>query len=534
MSGIQLMLNPAELDSLLKEISNPASWHWKMEKGFFSKKSEYIEAKHVQDILTELEHSNDSFSLQQADVIRTRLKDIQDVFKEQGHSEQAEAIALIIGNISPKRGGFHMPDVPVEFFSEMSDEDLDLPEALSFALSQGSVFQSAREAVIYRMNAGKDDFNYYYNTRTVAIYFKSSDGLFVAFDDDAFENILLSRAEEGRQAGDSWLVDVNDPLISRAIFRARNSNRVIQVTDENTRSDSIKVSECIIGDKTKEYADFVKKYLSPELKYYVLNNHKCSKVSSNKALIRLVGLCFGNDLGAYDLCGGKGHSRGVQKISSGNQGRVPYFGLMIFKKLRLNEAGVSPYFDATEAQLKDKKAVSLFYAGLGACKDFINSKDELDSFVNELIIIVKNKINHLKEFFLSLSKISKHNFILRADELALLAEDFSNHHKTLRDPVRLMYWIELRRHNLVNKNMSLLERLKLRRESDFKEYFLKNLFKQRYGIETNVKGLPFNTFLKMLECGEVTKEIILEAQDAINNSHKQFPTDKIYYHQNVK
>jgi len=379
-------LSQANFENLKNKVVSESdkSWHWHGKGLVFDETKKALEM---------LDKKKDS----RAAELRTVLKAQRDEFLQKGFKEASGAIGRLIGT-EKQIGVWSVPDVPVEFYSEMSDEALQLPEALSFALSQGSVLQSAREAVIYRMNAGKDDFNYYYSTRTAAIYFRQGDALFVAFDDDAFENILLLKAEEGKQAGGDWLVDVNNPLISRAIYRAKNNNRIIQVTNENTRSDSIKVSECIIGDKTKEYADFVKKHLSRELKSYVLDNSDCSKVSSSKVLCRLVGLrgVYGN-LNAYVRCDDEGRARGVQKISSGNQGWLPYVGLMIFKKLQLNEAGVSPYFNAAEAQLEDKKAISLFYAGLGACKDYINRKEELDEIVKLLIPLAKRANDELKE-----------------------------------------------------------------------------------------------------------------------------------------
>jgi len=147
------------------------------------------------------------------------------------------------------------------------------------------------------MHKGKDDFNYYYSTRTVAIYFREGDGLFVAFDDDAFDNILLARAEEGRKAGSDWLVSVSEPLVRDAIVRAKASGRVVQVTNENSRSDSVKVAEAVVGDKAEAYAGFVKKHLNRDFKSYVLDVSDCRAVTSARALIRLVGLGGGGNGG---------------------------------------------------------------------------------------------------------------------------------------------------------------------------------------------------------------------------------------------
>jgi hypothetical protein len=342
--------------------------------------------------------------------------DISEINKKE---ESLKEFISQLDTVYSKFAGFKTPDVPFEFYTEKSDENLEMPDAVSFALSQGSVLQSAREAVIKRMSIGKDDFNYYYNTRTVAIYFKQGDGLFVAFDDDPFDNILVSYrkdengkdknlfVEEGRKAGNEWLIEPEDSqawnIIQNAIKRAKNNNRIIQVTNENTKTDSIKVAECIIGDKTEKYTKFIKDHRSKDLKAYVLDNSDCSKVnsSSNKALVRLVGLrgvSYFVNLGADVSCSSIWRARGVKKIfSSGNGGWVCYVGLMIFKKLRLNEAGVSSYFKPIESQLKDDKAISLFYAGLGACKNHINNPQELAEMIKVLIPIVNKAVVELKE-----------------------------------------------------------------------------------------------------------------------------------------
>jgi hypothetical protein len=282
----------------------------------------------------------------------------------------------------------------------------------------------------------------------------------------------------------------------------------------------------------------VKKHLNRDFKSYVINVSDCRGVSAGRALLRLVGLGYVVGCSIYldadYRCDGDWRARGVRKFSIGNEGWVCYVGLLLFKKLRLNDSGVSAYFNPIESQLRNDNAVSLFYAGLGAFRDFINSKDELESFVGALVGVVKANSRHLSEFFSAVSKLVKLKIILKSDELAGLASDFASHSKMFSDSVRFAYWVELRRSNLVNKHLSLSERLRLRRESGFKDFFLKNLFRQKYGFDFDVSDLPFNTLMSMFECDKVTKEIVSQAQAAISKSKKQFPANKTYYYQTAK
>jgi hypothetical protein len=320
------------------------------------------------------------------------------------------------------------------------------------------------------------------------------------------------------------------------------------VTSENSRADSLAVAKCMIGNKAEAYGNFIKKHLSRELKCYVLDNGDCKNVSDGRVLIRLVGLVYDcdYDLDAGNRCVSDWRSRGVQKISSGNKGiLVPYIGLIIFQQLGFVKNiddnnginGVLAYFQPVEQKLPGKEMKNLLYGGLGSVLGFIRAKDDLDNFVQSLINMIKRKINHLNDFFAMIPKLRKYDVDLKSDEFEMLADDFSRHPKTLNNPIKLLYWLELRRSNAINSSMGLRERLKLRKESNFKEFFLKNFFKQRYGEDIDVSGLPFNTLMRMFECEKsdtnmrflVTKALII-----INRSHKAFPTNKTYYYQTTK
>jgi hypothetical protein len=400
------MLSSDELDRLLKLIPNPVSWNWKEKKGFFKKKKFVILEDEIKKTLSKLEKSNDSLSLEQAHLIRVNLKSAHGIFLNKDFLEQANVIGRLLGLGIISSGKVWSPlDVPLEFYSERSDKTLQMPDAVEFALSQGSVLQSAREAVIKRMSIGKDDFNYYYNTRTVAIYYVNEKGEYcVAFDDDAFDNILLSRAEEGRQAEDKWFVKRDDYLVNKAIKNAEMNNRIfilpqgIDSVAYDPKINTIQIAECILGDKSKEYYEANKNKLT--IYFVKVDGLKSYGVNSSTTLCRLVGLRsvnYVNNLNAGDRCYINGRARGVQKISSGNGVLVCYLWLFIFKKINHNkpvdEMEVKHYFDSIESKLKDKKVISSFYQILGFYNKFINSKQDLDDFVTKIIELMSEYSN---------------------------------------------------------------------------------------------------------------------------------------------
>ncbi len=443
-------------------------------------------------------------------------------------------------SITVTSDGFSMPEIPIAFYTEKSSEDLVLPKANSYCLSQGSVLQSAREAIVYRMHEGKDDLNYYYNTRTVVIYFKENNELFVAFDDDPINNILLSRAQEGYDASNNWLVNTNDPLIENAIKRAKEHQRIIKVTTQNSRDDSLAVAKCIIGDKTEKYDAFLKKHLNRNLKSYVLDISDCKNVTNSQVLLRLVGVGgdnYGDDiLSANNLCDVNGRARGVRKIfSSGNGGLlVPYVGLLLQQENKLfgSTQEMLSYFMQYEQKLNAAEQ-GLFYAGINAVR-FSITKDTLDASVQSVLALVQHPTKHLNEFFLLLPQVQLNGTRIQPDELAGLARDVEQHYELLSDPLKFSWWIELRRHNALNADKTLLDRLKSRREGNFKEVFLKSVFKQRYNADIDMSDLPLGTLSSMFSCDKITKDVIAESLQAIQNSKKQFPKNKTYYFQTSK
>ena len=196
----------------------------------------------------------------------------------------------------------------------MSSENIIFLDAVEYALNHGGVLQSAREAVTYRLHAGKNDLNYYYFTRTVAIYFKEGSDYFVAFDDDPFENILISNAQQGYELDALWYISLNNQSIANAIKRARSVGRIVPITDNNEQKDPSIISKYIIGDKAKDYDSFISQHLKKNLCVWTLANDNCKFIPTGKALIRVVGLGGGvfvnNVVDASILCSFHGRSRG--------------------------------------------------------------------------------------------------------------------------------------------------------------------------------------------------------------------------------
>jgi len=316
-------VSQTDLSALYEELRSPSSWHWKVDvkTGWFAHHPESAEGVHVKAVLDGLRAEGREAEFRQ---LTTALESLRAVFSNDGHKEAANAISLVLeqSRIVATEKGFSVPDLPENVYTEKSEENLVFPDGLSFALSQGGLLQSAREAVVHRMRIGKNDLDFYYLTRTVAIYFRENGQTFVAFDDNPEENILLVRTEEGRKAGSNWLVDVRDPLVANAIVRAKATHRVVPVTGENVRTD-VGTSTAIIGDIAEQYAPFIKEYRGRKLQTYVLNSDNCKKVTENQALIRRVWVGYSYvGLGASVSIDDDGRARAVQKISIGNEGRL--------------------------------------------------------------------------------------------------------------------------------------------------------------------------------------------------------------------
>ena len=495
-----------DLDLLYREIADPASWHWKVDvkTGWFAHHPESAEGVHVRAVLDGLRATGN-----EAEAIRlvTALESVRAVFSNDGHKEAADAISLVLeqARIVATENGFSVPDLPEDVYTKKYEEDLTFPGGLAFALSQGGLLQSAREAVVHRLRVGKSDLAFYYLTRTAAIYFRENGQTFVAFDDDPEENILLVRTEEGRNAGSNWLVDVRDPLIANAIVRAKATHRVAPVTGENVRTD-VGVCTAMIGDVTEKYVSFIEKHRGKKLQMYVLETDRCKNVTENTVLIRcvLVGVVYYSDLSANDYFANVGRARGVQKISTGNGGSlVPYVGLLLNQRnpgLFSSVPELLSFFNGIERRLSHD-TVGSFYGGLGVVLDQIHTREDIERFL---------------VFF----------------------QNYGHHKEWVKRPLLLKYAFETFCHDQ-ERSSGLLDRLRSRREARFKLSFLRRAFAERYHdtiTDEELTTAPSSSLFKMVEGADISPEEIAQARAAIvaNKKSTHFPLNKIYYQQSAR
>jgi hypothetical protein len=378
-------VNPDEVKRVferfhLLEALHPASWHWvlNVETGWFlhHHHPENAEELHISAV-------RDKLSAEDKALLDKALRALADSWRSSGNPDAQKAVAaigLLLGERQVTSSVWSPPDIPVDLYTEKSSENLIFPKMVEFTLANGSVLQSAREAVIYRMHVGKEDLNYWYLTRTAAIYYRKDGELFVAFDDDSFDNILLTSAEEGRKASSNWLVDKS--RVQNAIIRAERTGRTIRVASDRERSDAMDVAKCMVGDKAEAYEQFLRHCGYKCLRAWAVSSSQCDKVSENQCLIRCVGVSCVSLLADYRLNDGC-RARGVRKIfSTGNRGySVQYIGLLLFQQLGHDDPGATKsYFDRAEHGLTLKEQ-GAFYAGLAFRRDDITSMPLLDAAV---------------------------------------------------------------------------------------------------------------------------------------------------------
>ncbi|MFH1173503.1 MAG: hypothetical protein V1725_00025 [archaeon] len=414
-----------QLDKLIRHLENLA-------KDFKGNQAALLKITELEDIYKHLlafyeKHNQNDMDALKKELTVVNIHEINQ--KEKALTDFIEQLRHIHTTLSE---GFSTRDPPVEEYTEISSKNIAMPDCVKFTFENGGVLQSAREAVNYRMMKGKGDFDYYYNTRTVAIYFTDGKEYFVAFDDDPIENILLLRTKEGYDAGNKWVVDANTSMIRNAIARAKQTGRIIKVTDQNERTDVLDVAKCILGNKAQAYADFMKKQLNRDLRAWTVKKSDCN-VRVGQALIRLVGLGgdrYNDYLIAYSYCDYDWRARGVQKIfSTGNQGLlVPYIGLVIYRKLGImHDVGrLVAFFEEKERRLP-AKAHHLFYASLAALIGFINKEEDL-SLICEICIALSEKLSKsspesVKHLFSSGIPLLKH-LIEKPDQIHEIAEKF--------------------------------------------------------------------------------------------------------------
>jgi len=497
----------------LAEAYDPKSWHWIIDKrtGFFKHKHQpkNREIQHIRFVREKLSPEKELLLDEALRVLAAAWREI----KQDDCQKAVRAIDVFLGENGVRRTdqGFHVPDLPLDAYTERSDENLQFPQIVSFGLSQGGVVQSAREAVVLCL-ANMHDLMYGYLTRTAAIYYRKNDRILVAFDDDPFDNILLTATKEGYDAGGEWFVDIG--RVAAAIARAEKAGRVIGVTIENKRPDPLEFGRCILGDKTEQYDHFLQHHLGRKLRGQALSSS--FGVSETRVLIRCVriGNSYVDDLiASCDLSDGS-RARWVQKISAGNgDPLLPYMGLLLFKDLGLyrgesDAAALLSFFEPLERQFKPELR-RWFYGGLGIVRPMIKSTKDIEQF-------------------------------------AAFFKQYGHHTEWFKRPILLRYAFEVFLHDQAHPT-GLLDRLRSRRDEKFKLAFLRRAYEQRfhYAItDEELLTLPSSSLMKMIECDTgngydhyaITAETVHHIHEVIKTTKKgaHFPLNKVYYRQSAK
>lgn len=144
----------------LLEVLNSASWHWVCDKltGLFFHKHhpENAEQRHISEV-------RDKLSAEEKALLDEALRVLADSWQGSGNPDAqkaVKAIGLLLGERQARSSVWSPADVPVELYTENSSEDIVFPKMVDFALANGGVLQSAREAVIYQMDEGKKDLRF--------------------------------------------------------------------------------------------------------------------------------------------------------------------------------------------------------------------------------------------------------------------------------------------------------------------------------------------------------------------------------------
>ncbi len=172
-------------------------------------------------------------------------------------------------------------------FTESSDNNLILPDAVAYAKERDALLQSVRDAAAFRVEAqGEHNSNRYQATRTASAYVKLDGTWYVAFDDapDAARNIILGRAQEGydsHRQHNTWALPKNDEYVKGMLSRAERGARIVEVAESllelatksvNGKSEfgSHPSIQALLGDVSEDYAAFLNEQNHARVFVYVL------------------------------------------------------------------------------------------------------------------------------------------------------------------------------------------------------------------------------------------------------------------------
>jgi len=194
-------------------------------------------------------------------------------------------------------------------FTESSEDNLDISDAVKFAEREKSILQSLPEAAAFRIEAdGKYDANRWQVTRSTPVYFKADGKIYVAVDHspDSKKNIVLARAQEGynvNKAGRECILDKKDKHIARILKEAEKNGNIAEIVNDelelstqlkNGKSEfgQNKTAQMLLGNVSEPYAKWLKKQGYQNGFIYLANVSKLDNLlTANNTVVRSGGLC---------------------------------------------------------------------------------------------------------------------------------------------------------------------------------------------------------------------------------------------------
>lgn len=210
-------------------------------------------------------------------------------------------------------------------FTESTRRDVDWYDAVRLVAEQGGILQSAREAVVFRMNARGDDESFSEQlTRTTVAYFIENGKAYFAVDDSPGpDNVVISYLNEKRNISKKN-VDIisskSDKLIKKLLKRAEKSDRLMDLPEEKNielmiteakDSSQNKILRSFLMDTLENYSDFLtrqadkgERYFFNKFFVYLLDrDYVEKKIKRDSVIIQPIGI------------GGEDYSTGMFHLS---------------------------------------------------------------------------------------------------------------------------------------------------------------------------------------------------------------------------
>lgn len=198
------------------------------------------------------------------------------------------------------------------FYYPSTRRYLELPNAVHHTYNNGVILPSAQEMCAFRISSRgiNGDFEPLL-TRTAAVYFKSENKHYIAFDDSIIseENLIISKAFTGYAAfakNSRFLLPIKDDLVAKLLARAEKFGRIVSVTHNSSPELSTKkegttsqfgsnpIVKAALGCIAEPYASYLQKQNPPQdgEMMYVFGIPNDERAKSRFAAIYYVGLGF--------------------------------------------------------------------------------------------------------------------------------------------------------------------------------------------------------------------------------------------------